>query len=207
MAESHSLHRGVSHILLMKIHTEKIPEMTIEEYADANGLEMVVRERPVNEGANDRFYASFKNLDVKGNHVLIGTHGNGPTQEAAIADYGKRIHLETTVINGWDDKTRREIKPVRIVANDPSSATADAGRELQPRREPPLAEPPCSAWRIIGLPGGTYIRFPFDEAQEGYRAFIAAMGSPGVAVHNPETDDWTTEWCKCACLGGEEYDD
>jgi hypothetical protein len=25
-------------------------------------------------------------------------------------------------------------------ANDPSSATADAGRELQPRREPPFAE-------------------------------------------------------------------
>jgi hypothetical protein len=98
----------------MKITLEKIPELTIDEYAEKHGLEMVVRERPLPEGVPIRFYANFKNSEVKGFGVLIGKFGNGATPEEAIANYGKEIHLETLVIDaGYSDK-RKEIPPTRI---------------------------------------------------------------------------------------------
>jgi hypothetical protein len=101
----------------MKTHLEKIPEMTIEEYAEANDLEMVVRERETRLDADDRFYASFRNADVRGDHVLIGVFGNGNTPEEAIFNNAHKLDLKTLVVDWHEDKKRREIKPVRIVAH------------------------------------------------------------------------------------------
>jgi len=102
----------------MKTTIEKIPEITIEEYAETNDLEMVVKERELPENDPARFYASFKHCDVKGDGVLIGSFGNGATPEEAIANYGREIHLKTLVYEDCFKGPRREIRPVRIRHND-----------------------------------------------------------------------------------------
>lgn len=112
----------------MKTTIEKIPEVTIEELADANGLEMVVKERELPEGNPARFHASFKNCEVKGNGVLISSFGNGATPEEAIANYGREIHLKTLVCHAYTEN-RREIRPVRILHNDQGVPAAAGGTE------------------------------------------------------------------------------
>ena len=101
----------------MKTTIEKIPEVTIEEFAETNDLEMVVKERELPEGDPARFYASFKHCDVKGDGVLIVSFGNGATPEEAIANYGREIHLKTLVFKDCFQGLRREIRPVRIRHN------------------------------------------------------------------------------------------
>lgn len=94
----------------MKIETDYIPEMTIEEFADKHGLVMEVHERPKNIGASDRYYAHFRRISVVGDGVLSSVFGNGRTPEEAIAAYACQISLQTIC----DDNVRVEGKDIRI---------------------------------------------------------------------------------------------
>ena len=85
----------------MEIQCNEIKEMTIEEFADANNLIMEVHERRTDIKDNARFYAHFKKCEVQEDGMLIGTYGNGNTQEAAIAAYALKIHLKTIVIDAY----------------------------------------------------------------------------------------------------------
>lgn len=66
---------------------------SFEAFAIMHGLTMEVNER-VMDGRLDkswRFYAHFKNIHVVDGRFVEGTHGNGATPEAAIADYMERL--------------------------------------------------------------------------------------------------------------------
>lgn len=87
----------------MKIEYHYIPTMTIEQFAEKHDLTMAIFER---KGGHPsvRFYAHFKNAEVKDGSVLIGEHGNGPTEGEAIADYARKISGKRLVLNAYDEK-------------------------------------------------------------------------------------------------------
>ena len=90
----------------MKVTMTSVPMGTIEGFAEKYDLEMEVCERRVPLGNENRFYASFKGSEEKGNGVLIGTYGNGATHEEAIANYAKAISMKTLVFDAYtDDRT------------------------------------------------------------------------------------------------------
>lgn len=102
----------------MKIESNEIKSMTIEEFAGRNGLVMEVHERrlPVNDP--NRFYAKFKRSDIRqGKWSLVGVFGNGPTPELAIADYARRIDLQTLVIDAMG-KEEHEIEVPRLCVRE-----------------------------------------------------------------------------------------
>ena len=84
----------------MEITVEKVERTTIEKFAQSHNLKMKITERNYNlrKQGLSRWYASFKDCDVKGDGVLIGIFGNGETQEEAIKDYAKKINLQTLVV-------------------------------------------------------------------------------------------------------------
>lgn len=84
----------------MKIVKDFIRQGTIEEFAVFHNLQMVVSERRLPLGDLMRFYAKFEDCDLKGDGVLIGMFGNGPTPEQAIKDYARKISLQTLVKYG-----------------------------------------------------------------------------------------------------------
>jgi hypothetical protein len=97
----------------MKIDRNPIPETTIELLACMNDLTMVVCERPVHIGAPNRFYAHFKNAEVKGDGVLVGSYGDGATEEDAIKAYAREISEKRLVINAFS-ADRKEIDVPRL---------------------------------------------------------------------------------------------
>lgn len=84
----------------------------LEEFATRHGLQMEVNERSRKDLGDDwphgRFYASFKDAEIKDGCVLISTFGNGTTPEEAIAEYAKRILGQRLVIDAGC-RNRREI--------------------------------------------------------------------------------------------------
>jgi hypothetical protein len=75
---------------------------TLEEFADRHGLTMVVRERRADMGPAMRFYADGS--------LLVGTYGDGPTPEAAIADYALEIRGGRRLVYGAWTHDRREFE-------------------------------------------------------------------------------------------------
>lgn len=98
----------------MQIDIEEIPQMTIEEFADANQLVMEVKERPLPVGNKMRYYAGFKNAEVMESGCLVGAHGNGATPEEAIEDYAAEISTKKIAVDAWKP-ARREIVVPRLV--------------------------------------------------------------------------------------------
>lgn len=106
----------------MKIKMETIEHTTLEEFADRNGLTMVIRERtPHGLGerwhAGVRFYASFEHAEVSDGHVLISTFGNGATPEEAMENYAREISARRLVL---DARTpgRRAIDVPHLVSGE-----------------------------------------------------------------------------------------
>lgn len=99
----------------MKIEREDVPQMTIEEFAEKHDLVMEVRERPYPVGSPGRYYASFKNSDTMEDGCIVGTHGDGPTPEAAIKDYAAELSLKRLVLNAFTKQKRIEINVPRLV--------------------------------------------------------------------------------------------
>jgi hypothetical protein len=90
----------------MEIVKDFIKQGSIQEFAVANNLRMLVKERRLPADDACRFYACFEDCDIKGDGVLIGEFGNGSTPEQAIEAYAKKISLRTLVIHGNTDRER-----------------------------------------------------------------------------------------------------
>jgi hypothetical protein len=84
----------------MKIDIERVPEMTIEEFADKHGLTMKVRERTFSLNGM-LFFAGFDRVEVKDGPVLVSTFGDGATPEEAILDYTRKISLKLLAIDAF----------------------------------------------------------------------------------------------------------
>lgn len=93
----------------MNIELHEIEKSTIEDFAERHGLTMVVRERHKPIDKHDRYYAFFKNAEVKNNAFIISLFGNGQTPEEAIEEYSKFISLRTLIFDAKTDG-RREIE-------------------------------------------------------------------------------------------------
>lgn len=96
----------------MKTTLIEIPEMTLEEFADRHGLEMVVKERPKTTG-DSRYYACFKDCEISAGGFLKGEFGNGSNPGRAIRAYAKEISECCLVIDAMRS-TRREIQACKL---------------------------------------------------------------------------------------------
>ena len=96
----------------MEIVRELIPVSTIEDFADKHGLVMEVKERGGDwRGSGGQFYARFKNSDVLDGHFLVGTFGNGHTEDEAICAYASEISEKVLVLDSWTPQRREIICP------------------------------------------------------------------------------------------------
>lgn len=102
----------------MKIEIEQVPEMTIEEFADAHDLTMKVIERDAasTDYTGFRYIAHFVRCDVGGDGMLRGVFGNGHTPEGAIRSYVPQISEKMLVFNGNREDERR-IKAPRLTVS------------------------------------------------------------------------------------------
>lgn len=105
----------------MKIVRKFIEEITLEEFADRHSLTMEIFERDSKTlrslrhlSDNDRFYCHFKNVEIKGDGVLISAFGNGATEEEALEDYRKQISENKLVIFAASSN-RNEILVPRLI--------------------------------------------------------------------------------------------
>ena len=97
--------------LLPKV--KKIKPTSIEAFAIANDLTLIIKERDSSFGDSIKFYAYFKNAEFKSESasILFGTYsGNGATEKVAIKDYIPKISGKVMVLNATHGNNRREIK-------------------------------------------------------------------------------------------------
>lgn len=87
--------------------------MTIEEFADANNLMMVINERKLPRGNPSRYCAKFRDCEVMLGGMLVGKCGYGATPEEAIKNYAPEISLQRIAIDALS-KNRREIEVPRL---------------------------------------------------------------------------------------------
>lgn len=92
----------------MQIQRYLKPRDTLENFAAKHGLIMEVHERDLGHSAG-QFYAHFQNAEVKDGACLVGTHGNGCTEDGAITQYAREISGKRLVIDAYKD-SRREIE-------------------------------------------------------------------------------------------------
>ncbi len=59
----------------------------------------------------NRWSASFERGEIGERAVLIGAYGNGPTPEAAIAEYAKQIAGKRIVFAAMTDNRREFVMP------------------------------------------------------------------------------------------------
>jgi hypothetical protein len=104
----------------VKIVVENAIRMTLKEFAELHDLVMEVGERPRWSWKDDssRWHAAFKRAEVKGDGVLIGEWGEGPTLEKAIADYASKLPGKTLVIDACTDRRREILVPDLIPESD-----------------------------------------------------------------------------------------
>lgn len=100
----------------MKIERELIKNPTIEEFAEANDLTMVITERVGDIHPDARFVARFRGAETKDGVMLLGVAGNGKTELIAINEYARRISNQLLVINAMSP-TRREIPVPTLMLN------------------------------------------------------------------------------------------
>lgn len=99
----------------MKIERRPANQMSLEAFADKHELIMEIGERTRTDlhasikFETNRFYAGFKDTEVKDSNVLCGKHGNGATEDEAMRDYAQEISGKLLVVCAWDKELRREI--------------------------------------------------------------------------------------------------
>ena len=101
----------------MKIALQSIQTGTLEEFADAHGLQMKVVERRLPVGDPCRFYAKLEGVEEKQGNFLASIYGNGPTPEEAIRDYAKQISMKQLVHTAMSDD-RRELLAWRLTEGE-----------------------------------------------------------------------------------------
>jgi hypothetical protein len=83
----------------MEIKDETFPDVTFEEFCEANDIEVAVRERPKTFG-EDRYYATCDSVYIKGADGAFTTVlGNGGTKDIAVSAYGTRLLGEMISLN------------------------------------------------------------------------------------------------------------
>jgi hypothetical protein len=106
----------------MKIERKPANRMTLEAFADKHGLTMEIGERTRLDlhhsfkYEENRFYASFKDVDVLETHVIVGAHGNGGSEDAAMQDYAEKISGKLLVFKFSDKKRRKEFYAPELTA-------------------------------------------------------------------------------------------
>lgn len=109
----------------MKIKRQLVPEQAFEAFADEHRLTLIVVERRMDDWQRrqclPRFYAHFKDVEVKDGHILRGEFGNGHTEDEAIADYAAAISGAWLVVDAYG-VARREIQAPRLIV--PAKAEA-----------------------------------------------------------------------------------
>lgn len=94
----------------MKIETEfapKLARVSIQEFANRHGLTMRIVERshlPKNDP--QKFYASFKNCEVKRGIFLASLSGGGINPKAAMRDYCNVISGKVLAVDAWGEGRR-----------------------------------------------------------------------------------------------------
>ena len=99
----------------MKIKRFLITQMSLEEFAKENDLTLELHERNFPSESNMRYYVSFSHVEVKDGGCLVGSHGNGSTENNAIDDYIQQITMKTIVISAMNPQKRREIQVPRLL--------------------------------------------------------------------------------------------
>jgi hypothetical protein len=105
----------------MQIEVQKARRIKLSDFADQHGLKMKVVERTRTDLHSSipfepsRWFAYFDDVEVKDGSVLIGTHGNGPTQAQAIKAYAREISGKCLVVDAFNRETRREIYAPELV--------------------------------------------------------------------------------------------
>lgn len=105
----------------MKIVMHEADRFGLVAFADANDLIMEIHERVfAGLGArwteDERYYAHFKDCEIRERGCLLGALGNGATPEAAMRDYARRISGKLLVVDAWLN-SRREIT-VPLLTNE-----------------------------------------------------------------------------------------
>lgn len=101
----------------MKIEAIHGSDMTFDEWISSHGLELIAVERPnwchvrstPEQTAASRWYVHAKGVEVMDRSMLVGEHGNGPTPEAAKADYERVLRGKRVCVNAMRPE-RREIQ-------------------------------------------------------------------------------------------------
>ena len=87
--------------------------MTLEEFADKNGLVMEVRARDEPERFHLRFSARFSHAGVQDGTLLKSISGKGATEDLAIGNYAREISGRLIVIDSMG-ADRREIEVPKL---------------------------------------------------------------------------------------------
>lgn len=101
----------------MKIIIKQVSKCTIEDFADAHGLTMIIEERnalPKTEvGFYPKYLASFDKAEDKddtSSTILTSTYGTGTIPDTAISDYAQKISGRVLVFNATSKENRIEIQ-------------------------------------------------------------------------------------------------
>jgi hypothetical protein len=94
------------------IVVKMLPRSTVEDFARANRLRVVVKERHPREGEANRFYAQIENAEIMDGSMLRGTYGDGATPDEAIAAYAREISRKRLAINAMSPERREVEAPV-----------------------------------------------------------------------------------------------
>jgi hypothetical protein len=107
----------------LNVTGNRVPTMTLVEFAVTYGLRIEVNERGSGRRrGSGKFYAHFLGVDVScGEHMLRGAYGDGETPEEAIAAYAAEISEKQIVVDAMSS-SRREINVPRLVEESPDDA-------------------------------------------------------------------------------------
>lgn len=116
----------------MKVTVERAT-MEFADFADRHGLELVVRER--SDPGSYRWYASFKNVEIKEGVLLVSAFGDGESIGAAVGQYARKISGQTIVVNAMHTDRRREIRVPRLSIGQDTIDALDESRPVGDRTE------------------------------------------------------------------------
>jgi hypothetical protein len=82
--------------------------MTLIEFSDLLGKQIVIRNRPNFHDPAGKWYAEFDCGEMTDGMFLKGEHGDAATIEGAMRDYARAISGQRIVFNAGSDRYRQE---------------------------------------------------------------------------------------------------